>query len=97
MTAEYRTVVLLPGLDGTGDLFQPLVDTAPPDVRPLVVKLPHLGSYADLLDAIRDQLPDGRFIILGESFSGPLALQIARELPERVTAVILCNSFVSRR
>ena len=90
------TVVLLPGLDGTGDLFAPLLETAPAHLKPVVVKLPHLGPYADLLDAIRGDLPEsGPFVVLGESFSGPSALEIARQFPECVTAVILCNSFVA--
>lgn len=89
-------VVLLPGLDGTGDLFAPLIATAPSHLRPVVVSLPHLSAYEDLLDAIRPQLPaTGRFAIAGESFSGPLAVAVAREQPARVAGVILCNSFVS--
>ena len=88
-------IVLLPGLDGTGDLFHPLVASSPRELRPLVVKLPPRGSYAELLHHVRSQLPPyERFVVLGESFSGPLALAVAREERSRVAAVILCNSFV---
>ncbi|HJQ37712.1 MAG TPA: alpha/beta hydrolase [Thermoanaerobaculia bacterium] len=86
-------LVLLPGLDGTGTLFEPLTSTAPPGITPIVIRLPELASYDELLREIR--LPIGRFAILGESFSGPLALSIARVYPDRVVAVILCNTFVS--
>ncbi|HEV3486922.1 MAG TPA: alpha/beta fold hydrolase [Vicinamibacterales bacterium] len=85
-------VLLLPGLDGTGDLFAPLVAAAPPEVRPIVVRLPETGSYDEIFDAIREQIPNERFAVIGESFSGPLALRVAREAGDRVVAVILCNS-----
>jgi pimeloyl-ACP methyl ester carboxylesterase len=89
-------VLLLPGLDGTGDLFEPLVATAPKHLRPVVVSLPQLSAYDELLEGIRSQLPaTGRFAIVGESFSGPLAVAVAREQAERVAGVILCNSFLS--
>jgi len=88
--------VLLPGLDGSGDLFEPLVAAAPPHLRPIVIRLPDLGSYEELLPVVRDHLPPaGRFALLGESFSGPLAIAIAREMPGRIAGVILSNSFVS--
>jgi len=90
------TIVLLPGLDGTGDLLAPFAPKAPAHLRPVVVPLPELSSYSELLEAIRPRLPStGRFAILGESFSGPLAVAVAREQPERVIGVILCNTFVS--
>lgn len=87
--------MLLPGLDGTGDLFAPLVATVPDHLAPVVVCLPELSSYEALLEGVRHQLPAGRFVVLGESFSGPLAVEVARAEPDRVVAVILCNSFVS--
>ncbi|HEX2060221.1 MAG TPA: hypothetical protein VHK90_05735 [Thermoanaerobaculia bacterium] len=88
-------VLLLPGLDGTGDLFAPMLQTAPPDLQPIVVALPPLGDYAALWNAIRPRIPRGSFAIVAESFSGPLALAIAREAGERVKALILCNTFVT--
>lgn len=89
------TLVLLPGLDGTGILFEPLTSTAPSGITPLVIPLPELGAYDELFHAILPQLPAGRFAVLGDSFSGPLALAIARAFPDRVVALILCNTFVS--
>lgn len=89
-------IVLLPGLDGTGDLFEPLVAKAPESFRPIVVRFPELSAYADLLEEVRRQLPaTGNFAVLGDSFSGPLAVAIAREEADRVVAVVLCNSFVA--
>lgn len=88
-------VVLLPGLHGTAGLFHQFLELAPPHLRPVVVPLPELGAYAELVPALCARMPEGKFAIVGESFSGPLALALARELPERVTAVIVSNSFVA--
>jgi pimeloyl-ACP methyl ester carboxylesterase len=89
-------IVLLPGLDGTGDLFAPFASVAPAQFRPVVVGLPPVGTYPELLRHVLGHLPaDDRFIVLGESFSGPLAMAVAREEHARVGAVVLCNTFVS--
>lgn len=88
-------LVLLPGLDGTGKLYSSFVQAAPSGVSPVVVPLPELGAYDELIEAICSRLPSGRFAILGESFSGPIAVAVACRIPERVIALIVCNSFVS--
>ena len=88
-------IILLPGLDGTGDLFESFAAAAPPHLRPVVVPLPPVSRYDRLLDHVRQELPrEGCFAVLGESFSGPLAIAVARAEP-RAVAVILCNSFVT--
>jgi pimeloyl-ACP methyl ester carboxylesterase len=89
-------LVLLPGLHGTAGLFAPFVALAPDDIEPLVVPLPlEESAYERILPRICARLPNGRFAILGESFSGPLAVAISQEMPERVVGVILANSFVT--
>ena len=90
-------LVLLPGLDGTGALFAPLIAHLPSQLRPIVVSYPPdqpLG-YDQLLPRVLDALPATTpFTLLGESFSGPLALMAAARLPVGLRAVILCASFV---
>lgn len=88
-------IVLLPGLHGTSKLFASFVAEAPSHLRPIVLTLPEKSSYADLAQELRGRLPEGRFAILAESFSGPLAIALARMECERVAGVILSNSFVS--
>jgi pimeloyl-ACP methyl ester carboxylesterase len=92
------TLVLLPGLDGTGVLFRPLVAELPPTVRPLVISYPDdtpLG-YRELLPLVLSSLPTSEpFVLLGESFSGPLALLAAATHPPGLCGVILCASFVT--
>jgi pimeloyl-ACP methyl ester carboxylesterase len=88
-------ILLLPGMDGTGDLFDFFIAEAPPAFRPLVVSLPPRGSYEELVEAVRFRIPDEPFVIVGESYSGPLALRIASAADTQAVAVVLCNSFIA--
>lgn len=85
-------VLLLPGMDGTGDLFDAFVRAAPAGFEPVVVRLPPLASYEELREAAETNLAD-TFAIIAESFSGPIAIEIAARHPQRVTQLVLCNSF----
>lgn len=91
-------LVLLPGLDGTGVLFRPLLKALPPNIQPVVVAYPadqELG-YDDLLPIVLKALPQGApFVLLGESFGGPLSLRVAATRPAGLRALILCATFVS--
>src|SRR5262245_43947170 len=92
-----HALVLLPGLDGTDIFFQPLLAALPSDVQVLVVSYPDHGEqdYATLLALIHERLTEiESCIVLGWSFSGPLALQLARTEPDKVRGVILAASFV---
>ncbi len=92
-------LVLLPGLDGTGRLFARLVEMLPAAIEPLVIPYPpdRALGYRELANAVRAQLPQGRrFVLLGESFSGPLAIQLAASKPADLAAVVLVASFHCR-
>lgn len=91
------TLVLLPGMDGTGDLFARLVAEIGPSIRTRVASYPTdqpLG-YAELESLVRNRLPaDDPYVLLGESFSGPIAVSIAADPPAGLRGLILCASFV---
>lgn len=91
------TLVLLPGMDGIGTLFVPLLRELPPAIQPLVVTYPpnqRLG-YAELTERVTDQLPVGTdYVLLGESFSGPVATLLAGRNPPGLRGLILACSFV---
>ena len=94
-----RTLVLLPGMDGSDKLFAPLRAVAPVGVDTIAVGYPPgpRNDYADLLPAVRAGLPADRpFYLLGWSFSGPLVLLAAAEQPPGLRGVILAASFVKR-
>ncbi|MDH5492671.1 MAG: alpha/beta hydrolase [Myxococcales bacterium] len=85
--------LLLPGMDGTGDLFGPLAEHLEPELCPRVISLPPRRplSYDALLDAI--PAPDGPFFVVAESFSGPLGIRLAARYPDRLRALVLVASF----
>src|SRR4051812_35337188 len=79
MVSERTQLVLLPGLDGSGRLFQPLLAELPKWIEPVVVAYPpERARFDELVPIARERLPhSGAFALLGESFSGPLALMLA--------------------
>ena len=91
-------LVLLPGLDGTGKLFVEFLEALDLGSSAQVVSYPPdipLG-YDELEPLVRAALPTrGRFVILGESFSGPLAIRIAAHPPPALVGLILCVTFAS--
>lgn len=91
------SLVLLPGLDGTGELFEPLLRVLPEDVQPVVLSYPPQRSldYPALKRFVLERLPSSEFVLLGESFSGPVAVLAAAERPTGLLGFILCASFVS--
>jgi pimeloyl-[acyl-carrier protein] methyl ester esterase len=88
------TLVLLPGMDGTGDLFEPISLCLLSSVVLRRMRYPanEALSYLDLTALVAAQLPP-RAVLLGESFSGPIAIALAARLPEQVAGLILCASF----
>ncbi len=91
-------LLLMPGMDGTGELFTPLLSHLHSDIEAVVFRYPfdpRMG-YPELLTFVKQQLPeDEPYVILGESFSGPLAIQLAATSPPGLCGVILCASFVT--
>jgi pimeloyl-[acyl-carrier protein] methyl ester esterase len=89
------TIVLLPGLDGTGTLYQHLAQQLAPDFDLQVIAYPlgKLWGYQQLLDFIRPQLPQAPYLLLAESFSGPLGIMLAAEQPPHLKALVLCCTF----
>ncbi|HEY0138046.1 MAG TPA: alpha/beta hydrolase [Nannocystis sp.] len=90
-------LVLLPGMDGTGRMFAPLLARLPAtlDARPIAYPCDRELGYAELLGLVRQQLPRGDFFVLAESFSGPLALRLAGERPRGLCGLILAASFAA--
>ena len=74
------TLVLLPGLDGTGRLLADFAASFGPAVKVIVATYPpdRVLDYAGLEPIARAFLPQDRpFFLLAESFSGPLGIRIA--------------------
>ena len=90
------TLVMLPGMDGTGDLFASLIARLDPSIRTVIVRYPDepLG-YDALIAHAREALPaTGDYFVLGESFSGPVAIALAALADSRMRGLILSATFV---
>lgn len=88
-------LVLLPGMDGTGELFAPLLNALPPSLQGEVVRYPghEAMGYGELQRLIQDRITPAPFVLLGESFSGPLAISIAATQPVGLRGLILSCTF----
>jgi pimeloyl-[acyl-carrier protein] methyl ester esterase len=85
----------LPGLDGTGSLFERFINAAPSNWPLRVLRLPadQPQGYHDLADSVLPLLPGDPLALIAESCSGPLAILLANRCPQ-VYAIVLCASFV---
>ena len=90
-------IVLLPGLDGTGDLFARVTPFLADDLTVRIMRYPqdpNLG-YAGYIELVRNEIADRQVLLLGESFSGPVAVRIARQLGRQIKGIVLVATFVS--
>jgi len=96
---EGRAVILVPGMNGTGELFYRQV--------PLLQRSYRVATYAlrddaesldvlaaDLAHTVESVAPvERRAIIVGESFGGAVALTFALRYPDHVERLVILNSF----
>ncbi|MEQ1648543.1 MAG: alpha/beta hydrolase [Hyphomicrobiaceae bacterium] len=89
------TIVLLPGMDGTGELLTDLRDQLSHSHTVQIISYPRQTplNYDQLTAHVRERLPTGPSVILGESFGGPIAIEIAALETERVIGLILASTF----
>lgn len=84
-------------MDGTGKLFDPFIDALAGRYAVIVVRYPtdRIAGYAELTELAAQSLPEeGDFVLLGESFSGPIAVALAAANPPGLIGLVLCCSFV---
>lgn len=89
-------LVLLPGMDGTGELFREFAKALPYDT--LIVPYPteRFLSYVELETSVRDAcLGSEPFVLIAESFSTPLAIQYAAAKPDNLQGLVLCAGFAA--
>lgn len=98
MSPEKPLILLIPGLDGTGRLYEPQL---PPlresyRVKPWCFDTPPGFAFPDLVCELGGSTtgePPGSVTVVGESFGGSVALQYALAFPERVRFLVLINTF----
>jgi pimeloyl-[acyl-carrier protein] methyl ester esterase len=91
-------LVLLPGLDGTGELFLDFIAALPKSWTATTVSYPtdRFLQYADLRPIVGAAVPPlEQFVLVAESFSTPLAVWYAATAPQtNLAAVVICAGFV---
>jgi pimeloyl-ACP methyl ester carboxylesterase len=90
-------VVLLPGMDGTGELFRWFIEKLPTSLAAQVVSYPPdlPLSYDQLANRVLSELPPERpYIIVAESYSGPVAVLLAGRAGPNLQAIVLVATFV---
>jgi pimeloyl-[acyl-carrier protein] methyl ester esterase len=93
-----RTLVLLPGMDGTGGLFAPFIEALPSPYNAIPAAYPRDAKldYSELVSLAITFLPASEpFILVAESFSSPIAIELAAKKPPNLRALILCAGFAS--
>jgi len=92
-----QTIVFLPGIDGTGISFEPFAEILPRDVASIIIRYPtdRLLSFEETVQCARDQVSSDLkdVIVLAESFSGPVAIQLVGSGHIKAKCLILCSTF----
>lgn len=92
------TLVLLPGLDGTGNLFADFIAALPRAVNVIPVADPpqRFVPYADLVRWLSEIVPkQAPFAIVAESYGTPLAVKFAATHPSNLVGIVLSAGFIS--
>lgn len=92
-------VLMLPGLDGGVCMSRPFLDALRAqgvDADALPLPLQGVQDYLALGTWLRARLPRQPWVLLAESFAGPLAMQIAGETPPGLRGLVLSTTFARR-
>ena len=93
-----HTIVLVPGLDGTAELFYRQAPLLARSFNVVAFPLPNKRNatmadlVVDLADLIREVSP-GPAILCGESFGGALSMSLALRFGDLVEGLVIVNSF----
>lgn len=90
-------IVLLPGMDGSGLQFSRLVERLGDSFTAQVISYPQRGpqDYDTLTEYVTRRLPQSEpYILLAESFGGPLAFRVAANRPVNLRGVVFVATFL---
>lgn len=95
MAGKRPVAILLPGLDGTGRFSTNMAQALATWFEPVIVSYPSERpvDYDELAAEIAADLPRDDFIVVAESFAGPIALKLALYSPKNLRSVVLGASF----
>jgi len=88
-------LVLMPGLDGTGICFAPLIRALPPYIPLTVIAYPDDADFSlrDHAEFVARRLSGEGAVLVAESFSGLVALMLLHERPAGVRGVVFSAAF----
>ena len=86
-------LTLLPGFDGTGELFAPLQTALGDEIVSTTVRYGAERSLDDYVESVARILPHKNAVLVAESFSGPVALSLLNKYPARFKCAVLCATF----
>ncbi|MCP3869056.1 MAG: hypothetical protein GY703_13330 [Gammaproteobacteria bacterium] len=87
-------IVLLPGLDGTGELFFPIVPLLENHFEVHSVSYTNELTFDDYVESAQAQLPaNGPVSLVAESFSGPIAITLLSSNSSNFQASVLSATF----
>ena len=87
-------ILILPGLDGTAALLSEVAELLDSRHEVTAVRYPtDLHRYQDIETRVEASLPADEYIIVAESFSGPLAAMIASKNPSGLRGVVFVATF----
>jgi len=97
MNSPRPRLLLLPGLEGSGDLFDGLLEEFTGKFETEVARYPSsCTSYGDVMAIVRQLITGSRpFVLVAESFSTPLAIEIAADRQDEIDGLVLCNGFAA--
>jgi pimeloyl-ACP methyl ester carboxylesterase len=94
-TTETASLLLLPGFDGTGELFTPLQSALGNSVSTVAVRYRDEVVFEDYVESVAALLPEQDAVLVAESFSGPVALTLISRYPARIKGAVLCATFAT--
>lgn len=98
MNKLLKKLVLLPGMDGSGELFRGLQTALPEEFEtvPLWYPADRYMKYVELAGALRGAIPvDEPFVLVAESYGTVLAALIASLDPPNLKGIVLSAGYVT--
>jgi pimeloyl-ACP methyl ester carboxylesterase len=91
-------LVILPGFDGSATFSAEFIRRLPTDIACEAIALPQTEpmDYAELAAFVTKKLPTEDFVLLGQSFSGPLCVSVAQAAARNLKGIILVGTFAVR-
>jgi len=98
MNQSLKKLVLLPGMDGSGELFRGLETVLPEGLETEALWYPadRYMKYGELAGTLRGAIPvDEPFVLVAESYGAPLAILIASMEPPNLKGIVLSAGYAT--